>query len=60
MKILTYLIPSSMTPIGKAITVGLYWKTHSIINGMELKSTKSEMSSIGIILTQDNKLILVL
>jgi len=49
-----------MTPIGKAITVGLYWKTHSIINGMELKSTKSEMSSIGIILTQDNKLILVL
>jgi len=42
------MIPSYMTPFGKATTVGLYWETYSIINGMGLKSTKSEMSSIGI------------
>jgi len=55
MTVLSYMIPSYMTPFGKATTVGLYWQTHSIINGMELKSTKSEMSSIGITLTQDFK-----
>jgi len=49
------MIPSSMTPFGKAITVDLYWETRSIINDTELKSTKNEMSSVGITLAQDFK-----
>jgi len=54
MKILNCVIPSYMTLLGRQLLL-VYIGRHSIINGMELKSTKSEMFSTGITLTHDFK-----